>query len=165
MFTKRANEHFTDLIQMTFHKNGKYYTLYVGFLYTSVCVFVNFDEYHRKVTQKYGKWSNGNWYLNIPNESRQKLKTFAEVSENPQSLGSPYFTVQKRLQVLLALLEGYDAIQDDKSLFKLIREVLELCTKMIEEIDKANLEKYDMQSFKQDAKAFLKAICLYNYLN
>lgn len=154
-FTKREHEAFPALVQMTFRKDGRCYTLYVGFMYATAVVFNNFSEYYSKVMQKYGKWRLfGGSYLDA-SESVKKVPLFTQIAKNQQAIRTPYFTKEK-LQVLFAMQVSYDDIEDDNSFFKLISEVLGLCTKMIDEIDGAHLEKYDLQSLKSDLKTILK---------
>ena len=158
VWTKIQHDLFQAMAQMTFKgKDGKFYNVYVGFLYTTFCVMANITEHHSKVMRKYGKWWDGDLCLNT-GASRSKVPLFTKIFEERQNLGKPYF-MPDRNQVLIAQQVNNDAFQEDKDFYNLVGGILTICQSLINEIEGANLDKY---SFADDLKAALRVYLLLN---
>ena len=138
-------------------KDDKCYNIYVGFLFSTICVLANLTEYHAKVMKKYGKWHNGDLYL-MTDASRSKVPIFTKIFEERSNLGKPYF-MPYRFQVLIAQQISNDDIEGDKEFYNFVGGMLTICQSLVGEIEGANLDKY---SFADDLKAALRMFLLLN---
>lgn len=152
VWVKKQHYIFPAMGQLTFKgKDGKCYILYLGVLYSSTCILINVTEYHSKVMKKYGKWWNGELYLDR-GESKSKVPLFTKIFEEDQNMGKPYFMPEGN-QTLMALQVSDDTIQEEKDIFNVIGGMLTLCQSLVNEINGAELNPY---SFADDFKAALR---------
>lgn len=158
VWTKKKHEQFESMAQITFKgKDDKCYNIYVGFLFSTICVMANLTEHHAKVMRKYGKWQNGDLYL-MTDASRSKVPIFTKIFEERSNLGKPYF-MPYRYQVLIAQQISNDDIEGDKDFYNFVGGMLTICQSLVVEIEGANLDKY---SFADDLKAALRMFLLLN---
>ena len=152
VWMKKQHYIFPAMGQLTFQgKDGKCYNLYLGVLYSSMCILINVTEYHSKVMGKYGKWLNGELYLNR-GESKSKVPLFTRIFEESQNMGKPYFMPEGN-QTLMTLQVSDDTIQEERDILNVLGGMLTLCQSLVNEINGANLNSY---SFADDFKAALR---------
>lgn len=158
VWTKKKHEQFESMVQITFKgKDDKCYNIYVGFLFSTICVLADLTEHHARVMRKYGKWHNGDLYL-MTDASRSKVPIFTKIFGERSNLGKPYF-MPYRYQVLIAQQISNDDIEGDKEFYNFVGGMLTICQSLVSEIEGANLDKY---SFADDLKAALRMFLLLN---
>lgn len=152
VWTKKQHYIFPAMGQLTFKgKDRNCYNLYLGILYSSMCIITNITEFHSKVMGKYGKWWNGEFYLNR-GESKSKVPLFTKIFEENQNMGKPYFMPEGN-QTLMALQVSDDTIQEERDILNVIGGMLTLCQSLVNEINGTDLNTY---SFADDLKAALR---------
>lgn len=126
------------------------YVIYVGMFYTTMGIFANISEWHRKVMQEYGQFHNGSWSLNVE-RSERKVPLFTRIFREPQQVGKPYFMPEEG-KVFLAQQVSAEAIENDKDFYNAVGSILTIAQKVMEEILVSKVGEY---SFVKDLLAAL----------
>ncbi len=127
------------------------YVLYVGFFYSTMGIFANITEWHRKVMQEYGKFYDGQWVLNV-DRSAKKAPIFTQLFQERQQVGKPYLMPQDG-QVFLTQQIRESNIETDRDFYNAVGGILKIAQGVLGEIQKGNIGSY---SFVKDLMGALR---------